>query len=113
MFRSQHHNIPGMARRQPSPIAQINPEDAAARGIRDGDRVDVISPRGRISVLARVTPDIIPGVVDVTGGGGGPLGPAAWQEANVNELTDLENRDPLSGFPALKALLCEVELRER
>jgi hypothetical protein len=27
----------------------------------------------------------------------------------VNELTDPENRDPISGFPVLKALLCEVE----
>lgn len=113
MFRSQHHNIPSMARRQPSPVVQINPQDAAARGICDGDPVDVISPRGRIPVRARVTPDIIEGVVEVTGGGGGPLGPPAWQEANVNELTDLQNRDPLSGFPVLKALLCDVQLRER
>ena len=41
-------------------------------------------------------------------GGGGPLGPLAWRQANVNELTDLDNRDPLSGFPVLKALLCDV-----
>ena len=41
-------------------------------------------------------------------GGGGPLGPRAWRQANVNELTDLENVDELSGFPVYKALLCEV-----
>jgi hypothetical protein len=41
-------------------------------------------------------------------GGGGILGPLAWQQANVNELTDLENRDPISGFPVYKALLCDV-----
>ena len=42
-------------------------------------------------------------------GGGGPLQPEEWREANVNELTDMENRDPISGFPVFKALLCEVE----
>lgn len=41
-------------------------------------------------------------------GGGGPLGPVAWQQANVNGLTDFENRDPISGFPVYKALLCDV-----
>jgi hypothetical protein len=41
-------------------------------------------------------------------GGGGVIGALAWQQANVNELTDHDNRDPLSGFPVFKALLCQV-----
>ena len=41
-------------------------------------------------------------------GGGTPVGPRAWQESNVNELTDLSNYDEISGFPVYKALLCEV-----
>jgi hypothetical protein len=44
-------------------------------------------------------------------GGGGPLGPLAWQQANANALTNFEHRDPISGFPVFKALLCEVEPR--
>ncbi len=43
-------------------------------------------------------------------GGGGPLGPAAWRASNVNELTDMDNRDPISGFPVYKALLCDIAL---
>ena len=39
-------------------------------------------------------------------GGGTPVGPRAWQEWNVNELTDASNCDPISGFPVYKALLC-------
>ena len=42
-------------------------------------------------------------------GGGGPQQAQAWREANANYLTDPGNRDPISGFPVLKALLCEVE----
>ena len=41
-------------------------------------------------------------------GGGGPIGPKAWQECNINELTDLQRYDPISGFPVYKALLCDV-----
>jgi cysteine desulfurase NifS len=41
-------------------------------------------------------------------GGGGPVGPKAWQECNINELTDLQRYDPISGFPVYKALLCDV-----
>jgi hypothetical protein len=32
--------------------------------------------------------------------------PREW--APINYLTDMDNRDPISGFPVLKALLCEV-----
>ena len=71
----------------------------------------MISPRGRAPFVALVTDNIAPGVVEVTAGGGGPLGPRAWREGNANLLTDLDNRDALSGFPVLKALLCEVEPR--
>jgi anaerobic selenocysteine-containing dehydrogenase len=107
-FRSQHHNIPSLVARQPEPLIHLHQEDAQERGIDDGDEVFVISPRGRVAFRARVTEDIVPGVVEANMGGGGPLGPLAWQIANVNDLTDFDNRDPLSGFPVYKALLCDV-----
>jgi anaerobic selenocysteine-containing dehydrogenase len=107
-FRSQHHNIPSLVALQPWPQVQLHPDDAAARGIADGDAVDVVTPRGRVRFRACVTADIVSGVVEANMGGGGPLGPAAWQAANVNELTDPDNYDPISGFPVFKALLCEV-----
>jgi cysteine desulfurase NifS len=49
------------------------------------------------------------GCVDANMGGGGPTGPEAWKACNINELTDLENYDAVSGFPVYKALLCEVK----
>jgi anaerobic selenocysteine-containing dehydrogenase len=107
-FRSQHYNIASLVALQPLPLVHIHQSDAAARGIEDGDEVFVTSPRGRVRFWARVTRDILPGVVEVNMGGGGPLGGAAWREANVNQLTDRENYDPISGFPVCKALLCEV-----
>jgi anaerobic selenocysteine-containing dehydrogenase len=107
-FRSQHHNIPGLVKKQPVPLVHLHPHDAAPRGIADGDAVDVVTPRGRVRYRAAVSPDIVPGAVEANMGGGGPLGPLAWQQANVNDLTDPDNVDPLSGFPVFKALLCDV-----
>ena len=107
-FRSQHFNITSLVGQQPQPLVHLHPSDAERRGIRDGDPVFVVSPRGRVPFWASVTADIVPGVVEVNMGGGGPLGNAQWQAANVNVLTDPTNVDELSGFPVFKALLCDV-----
>jgi anaerobic selenocysteine-containing dehydrogenase len=107
-FRSQHLNIASLVSMQPLPLVHMHPRDAAPRAIEGGDPVLVVSPRGQVPFWACVSENIVPGAVEVNMGGGGPLGSAAWQQANVNELTDLDNRDPLSGFPVYKALLCDV-----
>ncbi len=108
-FRSQHLNIPGLLKLQEKPNILIHPEDAEPRGIQDGDKVWVRTKRGTVPFYAKVTNRIVRGVIEANMGGGGPLQSQAWREANVNELTDPENRDPISGFPVFKALLCEVE----
>ncbi|HEX9027609.1 MAG TPA: molybdopterin-dependent oxidoreductase [Anaerolineales bacterium] len=107
-FRSQHQNIPNLISRQPFPMVHIHPGDARPRGIEDGAPVYVISPRGKVPFRAHVTEDIVCGSVEVNMGGGGALGPDAWRSANVNDLTDFSNREPISGFPVYKALLCDV-----
>jgi cysteine desulfurase NifS len=106
-FRSQFHGIPGLVKERPEPTVTIQTQDAAARGIQNGDAVILLSPRGSVRLRALVTDDIVQGAVDANMGGGGPLGPKAWQECNINDLTDLKY-DPISGFPIYKALLCEV-----
>jgi cysteine desulfurase NifS len=106
-FRSQFHGIPGLVKERPEPTVMINTQDAETRRIRHGDTVYVRSPRGQVRMRAIVTNDIVPGAVDANMGGGGPLGPKAWQECNINDLTDLRY-DPISGFPIYKALLCDV-----
>ena len=107
-FRSQHRNIASLVDLQPWPLVHLHEDDAATRGIADGDEVDVVTPRGSVRFRARVTADIVRGAVEANMGGGGPLGPEAWRGANVNDLTDPANYDPISGFPVYKALLCDV-----
>ncbi|MFH0823691.1 MAG: IscS subfamily cysteine desulfurase, partial [Pseudomonadota bacterium] len=107
-FRSQFHHVPDLLKEEPEPTITMNPRDAAVRCIAHGDLVDAVTPRGTVPFRAYVTDNIMPGVVDASMGGGGPLGPSAWRERNVNDLTDLQHYDPISGFPVYKALLCEV-----
>ncbi len=107
-FHSQHHGIPGLVKDHPEPSVEMNTVDAEARGIRSGDLVEVSTPRGSVPFRARVTDDIAPGAIECNQGGGTPVGPKAWREWNVNELTDKDNVDEISGFPVYKALLCEV-----
>jgi hypothetical protein len=42
-------------------------------------------------------------------GGGKPIHVESWRDSNANILTDFYNRDPISGFPVFKALLCEIK----
>jgi cysteine desulfurase NifS len=107
-FRSQFHGIPGLAKERPEPTVMVHSEDARFRSISHGDQVVVKSPRGQVRMRALVTGDIVRGAIEANMGGGGPLGPKAWQDCNINDLTDLRY-DPISGFPIYKALLCEVE----
>lgn len=107
-FRSQFHNVPDLVKERPEPTVTMNSLDASDRNISTGALVEVVSPRGRVRFRAYVTDNIMRGVVDASMGGGGPVGSQAWQDCNVNDLTDLQRYDPISGFPVYKALLCEV-----
>jgi cysteine desulfurase NifS len=107
-FRSQHHGIKSLAKTTPEPIVEINADDAKERGIGNCDLVEVGTLRGSVPFRAWVTTDIVKGTIECNMGGGTPVGPKAWQEWNVNELTDIKNYDPISGFPVYKSLLCNV-----
>jgi len=97
---SQHQYIERMRKAVPHPLVEIHPDDAAPRGIADGEPALVRSRRGAVQFIAKVTDRIKPGVVHCSHG---------WNSANINELTDDRTLDPISGFPPFKSSLCEVE----
>ena len=107
-FRTQHHGIPSLTKQRPEPTVTINTEDAKERDIKTGDLVTIKTARGQVDLRAYVTDDIVKGAIDANMGGGGPVGPEAWQKCNINDLTNLQRYDPISGFPVYKALLCDV-----
>lgn len=96
---SQQHNVTAMLKFDPYPRVQIHPDDAAERQIQTGDRVEISSRRGQVIFHAEVTDKMKQGVVHAFHG---------WNSANINELTDDQSLDPISGFPAFKSLLCEL-----
>lgn len=49
-------------------VARIHPDDAAARGISDGDTIRIFNARGACLAAARVTTDVMPGVLHLPTG---------------------------------------------
>jgi len=66
---------------------EINPLDAAARGINDGDVVKVFNDRGFLKVRARLTEGIKPGVVNCYQGGWDTIKVKHYIEGHPNNLT--------------------------
>ncbi len=94
-----HHTIPALSEEKPVPTVMVNTLDAKKRGIESGDFVYIKTKRGQVGMYAFVTDDIVLGAIEASGMGGGALGPKAWRDACINDLTDLQRYDPISGFP--------------
>ena len=96
---SQMRNIPRLRVKAPEAVADINPETAKQYDIIDGEMVRIETPKGSIAMRLKANDDLAQGVVSI---------PHGWPDANANRLTDLELRDPVTGFPEFKALLCRL-----
>jgi len=112
-FHTQHHGIESLNRERSEPTVTLNIKDAEARGIKHGDMAVIETLRGKATMRAYVTENIAQGCIDANHGCGSPVGPKAWRDTNINALTDLNQYDPISGFPVYKCLLCEVTKAER
>ena len=106
-FNSQYLDRPELADRNRA-VVEINPADAEPRGVQSGDIVTVRTTGGQMSLEAHVTPDICAGAVHVPYGGGGSRQVGLWPHASINAVIPPELRDPISGYPVLKAVMCEV-----
>ncbi len=96
---SQGRQLVTLKSREPDPRVQINPADAAARAVEEGDWIEISSPAGKIEMRAWVTDEVAPGVVHAVHG---------WETANINELVPDSGLDPISGFPPFGSGLCQV-----
>ncbi len=100
-------NAPRLAKGPDKCVALINPADAAAHGIGDGELVRISSAAGAVDVPARITEEIMAGVVSLPHGFGhgrpGVQMAVAGQRPGVshNDLTLRGRIDILSGTAAL------------
>ena len=110
---SWSHNGPKLAGSAPLHRLQVHPDDAASRGVADGDRVRVTSATGEVTVEVELRDDLRPGVVSLPHGFGHDLDGVELAVArrrggaNVNVLTDRHDLDPLSGNAVLNAVPVE------
>ncbi|MEV7522779.1 molybdopterin-dependent oxidoreductase [Streptomyces sp. NPDC091371] len=113
---SQHRGIGSLRRRATDPSVDMSPRAAAARGIAEGQWVELSTPKGAIRLRARFDDSLHPSVVvgeygwwqgaaDLALPGADPLGPGG---SNFNRLVGHEDADPLSGSVPLRSAVCEV-----
>ncbi|MCP4004584.1 MAG: molybdopterin-dependent oxidoreductase [bacterium] len=111
---SWSHNLPSLVKGRMRCVLYIHPADAQERGIANGSDVSVSSRIGRIEVPAEITEAVMPGVVSLPHGyGHGREGTAMkiaadHPGASMNDLTDPERVDALSGNAVLSGIPVSV-----
>jgi len=80
-------------------LVEINPKDASALGITDGEMVKVISRRGKVVAKAKVTEDSPEGVISMS---------FHFAESPTNQLTN-PALDPIAKIPEFKVCAVRVE----
>ena len=83
----------------PTGWIEINPEDAKALGIKDKEKVRAVTRRGSVEVPAKVTKDIMKGIMFM---------PFHFAECAANILTN-NALDPIAKIPEFKACAVKVE----
>lgn len=86
---------------------EINPSDAAARGLEDGSLATIANGNRSIEVTASLTDEMMPGCISIPHGWGHALPGIDMANAkdhpgaSINDVTDDNRLDPLSGNAAL------------
>jgi anaerobic selenocysteine-containing dehydrogenase len=83
----------------PEAEAEINSVTAKKYDILNGEMIGIETPRGIIKIRARVTDNIMKGVVSV---------PHGWAAANCNILLDINLKDPVSGYVTMRSVACRI-----
>jgi anaerobic selenocysteine-containing dehydrogenase len=101
--------LPSIKRRLPFNPACLNPEDMAAEGLCEGDRIRVASAHGSIELIAEADPTLRRGVISIVHGFGGlPKDGAAYEERGVstNLLLSLDesSRETINAMPSMSGI---------
>ena len=91
--------VDGLNVLRPTELVEMNPADADALGLADGETVRVISRRGQVTSKTRVTDSSPPGVVSMT---------FHFAESPTNVLTN-PVLDPVAKIPELKVCAVRIE----
>jgi anaerobic selenocysteine-containing dehydrogenase len=110
-MHNSHRLVKGKSRDQ----LMMHPQDIAARGLKDGEMVEVQSRVGSIHIALQATADIMPGVVSLPHGWGhareGTRLGLAHQHAGAsyNDISDSKRIDVISGNAAMNGTPVDVK----
>ncbi len=96
---TQTRRDPGPAALQPSLFIQVHRRDARGLGVYDGDRVNVVSRRGEVEAVVKVTKAVRPGCVWM---------PFHFAESPTNRLTN-DAGDSVTGTGEYKVCAVRIE----
>ncbi|NTW29044.1 MAG: molybdopterin-dependent oxidoreductase [Coriobacteriia bacterium] len=102
---STFYSVPWLRELEPEPIVKINPGDAEARGIHDGDHVEVHNDRGHAVAKAVFSEALMPGVM---------VYPKGWQmnQHRAGSWSELSSSsyDPAAVNQSFMDVLAEVRV---
>lgn len=93
----------------------MHPDDAAERGLADGEQVTIASSIASVETALEITDEVMRGVVSLPHGWGHNRPGLSWETAaehagvSINDLIDTERFDPLTGNAVLNGIEVSVE----
>lgn len=110
-FHSEHRQLPWCREQWPAPRTEINPDDAAELGIKQGDWIWIESPWGKVRQTADLYYGVKRGVVNCEHQWWFPeLSDArkGFDLCSINCIMDKDAQDPVSGASQLRALPVKI-----
>jgi anaerobic selenocysteine-containing dehydrogenase len=116
-LHSSYRWVKSLRRREPRPLAQVNPDTARRFNIQDGDKIRIETVSGSIIQHAEITEQVQPGIVCAAHGWWFPESgghrPESWKVSNLNCLTSAHVLGRQYGTPRLRGIPCRIELEEK
>lgn len=101
-YHARTYRMSWLKNLEPAAQLSMHPDDAAARGLSEGDEIIISSPVGEVEAVLHLDQSCRRGVVNIFHGN---------READANDLISDRYLDPISGFPGYKSYLCEVRAK--
>ena len=115
VFNSSGREIEALRAKEGTAYAHAHPDDLARWGVRDGDVVEITSPRASLRTVVKAAPDVRPGTVSMAHAWGdlpGEAGPAADPRVlgdTTGRLSDAASGyDRITGLPVMSAIPISV-----
>jgi anaerobic selenocysteine-containing dehydrogenase len=101
---SQFRHISSLLKKDPEPFVEIHSLDSKKNGIGERDNVRIETPNGAVTMKARISEVVPPGLIRLAWGWG-EVDPS-W---NLNQITDDTIRDPLTCTPSSRSFMCRIK----